>query len=75
MLLSVEASSARESTRECFCFYDITQVSWKRVRDGIFYLSAGSCHGQMILRGAWRLYICSVSRILACRYLARHYPQ
>ena len=57
------------------CSYDITQVSWMRVRDGIFYISPDSRHGQMILRGAWRLYICSVSRILACRYLARHYPQ
>ena len=72
VLLSVEVSSARESTGQLFGFYDITQVSWMCERDGIFYMSADSCHGQMILRGARRLYICSVSRTSPCRYLAQH---
>ena len=45
------------------------------VRDGIFYISADSRHGQMILRDARRLYICSVSRTLPCRYLVHPYHQ
>ena len=68
----MEARLLWESIGQLFGFYDITQVSWMCERDGIFYMSADSCHGQMILRGARRLYICSVSRTSPCRYLAHH---
>ena len=38
------------------CSYDITQVSWRQVREGTYYISADSRHGKMIVRDAPRLY-------------------